>query len=83
MDGLEKLTKELDEASRAFKSLDGEIAQARVVPGDDASVQAAIRQIEEAIDKKAAPYHNNPFVSSVVAQLKEKYRDHILKLGQG
>lgn len=83
MEGLEKLTKELDEASRAFKSLDGEITQVRVVPGDDASVQAAIRQIEEAIDNKAAPYHNNPFVSSVVTQLKEKYRDHILKLGQG
>lgn len=82
MEGLEKLSRELDEASRAFKSLDGDIAQVRVVPGDDASVQAAIRQIEEAIDKKAAPYRNNPFVSPVVAKLKEKYRDHILKLGQ-
>ncbi|CAJ0699301.1 hypothetical protein [Ralstonia wenshanensis] len=83
MEGLEKLTRELDEASRAFKSLDGDIAQVRVVPGDDASVQAAIRQIEEAIDRKAAPYRNNPFVSPVVAELKEKYRDHIIKLGQG
>ena len=45
MEGLEKLSRELEEASRAFKSLDGDIAQVRVVPGDDASVQAAIRQI--------------------------------------
>lgn len=82
MEGLEKLTRELDEASRAFKSLDGDIAQVRVVPGDEASVQAAIRQIEEAIDKKAALYRNNPFVSPVVAELKEKYRDQIIKLGQ-
>lgn len=83
MEGLEKLTNEFDEASRAFQSLDGEIAKIRVVGGDGASVQAAIKQMEEAIDSKAARYHNNPLVSSLVAQLKETYRDHIIKLGQG
>lgn len=83
MDGLEKLTKQLEEASRAFKSLDGEIAQVRVVPGDQNSVQTAIKQIEDAIDRKATPYHGNQLVASVVKQLKEKYRDHIIKLGRG
>ncbi|WP_197340902.1 hypothetical protein [Ralstonia solanacearum] len=82
MEGLEKLTKEFDEASRVLKSLDGEIATVPVVPGDDASIQAAIRRIEQAIDSKAARYRNNPLVSALVTQLKETYRDHILELGR-
>lgn len=82
MEGLEKLTKEFDEASRVFQPLDGEIATVPVVPGDDASIQAAIRQIEQTIDSKAARYRNNPLVSALVTQLKETYRDHILELGR-
>ncbi|KAB0632491.1 hypothetical protein WT67_00595 [Burkholderia stagnalis] len=81
--GLDKLTRQFDEASRAFKSLDGEIATVRVVPGDEASVQAAIREMEAAIDQKAAPYLGNPLVDPVVKQLKVKYREHIIKRSQG
>jgi len=82
MEGLEKLTKEFDEAARVFQSLDGEVATVPVVPGDDASIQAAIRQIEQTIDSKAARYRDNPLVSALVAQLKATYRDQIIKLGQ-
>lgn len=80
--GLDGFARQLEEASRAFKSLDGEIAQVRVVPGDHASVQAAIEQIEAAIDSKAAPYRGNPFVDPVVKALKEKYREHIIERGR-
>jgi RecJ-like exonuclease len=83
MDGLDKLTRQLEEASRVFKSLDGEITQVTIVPGDQASVQAAIRQMEAAIDQKAAPYRGNPLVDPVVKQLKERYRDDIIKRGRG
>jgi len=83
MEGLEKLTKEFDEASRVLQSLDGEFATVPVVPGDDASVQAAIKQIEQTIDSKAARYRNNPLVAALVTQLKATYCDQIIKLGQG
>lgn len=42
--GLDKLTKQAEEASRAFQSLDGEIGKVSIVPGDEASMQAAIRE---------------------------------------
>ncbi|PMS29886.1 hypothetical protein B0G57_1417 [Trinickia symbiotica] len=83
IDGLDKLTRQLEEASRAFKSLDGEIAQVSIVPGDEASVQTAIREMEAAIDRKAAPYRGNPLVDSVVKQLKETYRDDLIQRGRG
>jgi hypothetical protein len=83
IDGLDKLKRQLDEASRAFKSLDGDIAKLSIVPGDQVSVQAAIRQMEAAIDRKAASYRGNPLVDPVVKQLKERYRDEITKRGRG
>ena len=82
IEGLDKLKRQLDEASRAFRSLDGEIAKVSVVPGDQASVQAAIREMEAAIDRKAAPYRGNPLVDPVVKQLKAKYREHLIRRSQ-
>lgn len=80
--GLDDFARELEEASRAFESLNGEIAHVQVVPGDPASVQAAIDQIEAAIDEKAAPYRGNPFVEPVVKALKERSREHIIERSQ-
>lgn len=83
IDGLDKLKRQLEEAGRAFKSLDGDLAKVSIVPGDPASVQAAIRQMEAAIDRKAAPYRGNPLVDPVVKQLKARYRDELTKRGRG
>ncbi|MGU4696879.1 hypothetical protein K6L09_09470 [Burkholderia cepacia] len=79
LNGLDKLTRQLDEASRAFQSLDGEIARVRVVPGDEESVQAAIREMEAAVDQKATQYRGNPLVDRVVEQLKARYREHLIE----
>lgn len=80
--GLDQLSKQLDEASRAFQSLDGEIATVHVVPGDEASLQAAIQEVEAAIDRKAGPYRSNPLVAPMIKQLKAKYREHLIKRSQ-
>ncbi|WOD14363.1 hypothetical protein [Paraburkholderia kirstenboschensis] len=80
--GLDGFVRQLKDASRAFESLKGEIAPVSVVPGDQASVQAAIEQIEAAIDQRAAPYRGNPFVDPVVKAFKEKYREHIIERGR-
>jgi hypothetical protein len=82
VDGLDGLVRQLKDASQAFESLNGEIARVRVVPGDQASVQAAIEQMEAAIDQMAASYRGNPFVDPVVTALKEKYREHIIERGR-
>ena len=63
----------VEEACRAFRSLDRELAKINLTPGDAASVEAAIRQIEAAIDRKAAPFRGNTFVDPYVKPLKDKY----------
>jgi hypothetical protein len=80
--GFGDLARQLEEASRAFQSLDGEIATVRIVPGDEVSVQAAVREMEAAIDRKAAPYRGNPLVDAMVTQMKAKYREHFIKRNQ-
>lgn len=83
IDGLDKLKRQLEEAGRAFKSLDGEIAKVNIIPGDPVSIWAAIRQMETAIDRKASGYRGNPLVENVVKQLKEGYRTEITRRGKG
>ncbi|SAL05937.1 hypothetical protein AWB78_07786 [Caballeronia calidae] len=82
IEGLDSLTRQLEEASRAFKSLGGELEQVNLERGNQQSVQAAIEQVEAIIDQKAAPYWGNELVESMVQQLKKRYREEIIRRGR-
>lgn len=77
--GFDKLRRQLTEASKAFKELDGEITTLHFNPGDQSSVEAAIAGMKRAIDNKVAPYGRNPLVASAAVQMKVKYEEQILK----
>ncbi len=77
--GLDKLLKDLDDAQRALRSLDGTIATLKYDPNEPASVQQAIRQMESSIESKISPWRNNQMVSKIAASLKTQYRQAILK----
>lgn len=82
IEGLGKLQRELQDADRAMRTLDGTIAQLKFDPDDRQSVQSAIRQMETAIDNKVARYRGNALVSQLVAHMKEQYRQKILELAK-
>ncbi len=73
----------VEDACRAFQSLDLELAKISLTPGDAASVEAAMRKMEAAIDRKAAPFRGNTFVEPYVKPLKDKYRAAILAKAAG
>jgi hypothetical protein len=77
--GLDKLQRELEDAQRAFRSLDGTIATLKFDPSDPQSVQNAIRQMEAVIDSKTAAYRGNPLVTKVAKALKDQYREKIVE----
>lgn len=77
--GLDKLQRQLESASKAFEALDGEITTIKFDPNDQASIEAAIADMGRAIDSKAAVSQNNPLVEHVAAQLKAQYREQILE----
>lgn len=77
--GLDKLRRDLQQASEAFRALDGEIASVRFDPADLSSVEVAISEMEQAIDRRIAPFSDNELVRNMMTELKAKYRDQILE----
>lgn len=75
--GLDGLTKELDDAAKAAKALDGNFGSVKFNPNDPSSVEAAVAQIEQAIDTKIAPYQGNKIVQKLVSATKERFRQEI------
>jgi hypothetical protein len=76
INGLQKLQRELEEAARAIGSLNGPIANLSVDPNNPS---AAIREMELAVDRKAAPYAGNTLVSKLVRDMKKTLRERILE----
>jgi len=75
---------QVEDACRAFQSLDRELAKISITPGDAAGLAAALRQMEAAVDRKVAPFRGNVFVDPYVKPLKDKYCAAILeKVGKG
>ena len=68
----------VEDACRAFQSLDRELAKITLRPGDAAGLEAALRQMEAAVDRKAAPFRGNTFVDPFIKPLKDKYCAAIL-----
>ena len=76
--GLDKFQRELEEAQRAIKSLDGRIATVKFDAADPADIQRAIRDTEAAVDSKVARYRNNPLVATVAKGAKETFHKNML-----
>jgi hypothetical protein len=76
--GLDKLQRDLEQASRAFQALDGTIATPEFDSNDLRSVDAAVRKMEQAIDDKTRTYRSNPLVENVAKGLKQKYHEALL-----
>ena len=77
--GLDKLKRELQDAQRALAGLDGKLASIKLNPDDKNDVQRAIRQMEQTIDGKVSGYRNNPMVQKIVAGMKQRLREEILR----
>ena len=75
---LYQMRQRVEEACRAFQSLDGVLANISLKPGDAAGLEAALRQMEAAVDRKAAPFRGNKFVDPYIKPLKDKYCAAIL-----
>ncbi len=75
--GLEELQRSLRELGSALSSLDGTITKLHFDPHNDASINAAIKQMEEAVDERTASYQGNPQIAAIVANVKLRFADGI------
>ena len=81
--GLDKLQRELAEAKRAMSELDGELGTVSFDPNDPSSIQAAIQSVNHLVDQSLGQYASNFLVGPMIDQMKEAYRERILKEAAG
>lgn len=72
----DELQKTLADARHAIESLDSELATLRV---DSNNPQAAIDEMERAVDAKLAPYRRNPIVQQIAEVSKKHFRKGIME----
>lgn len=77
--GLEKIQRDLAEVQSALASLDGEIAKLRFNSANPASVEQAIREMEQAVDIRTAAYSGNPMVAKLAQVTKDAFRNRLLE----
>lgn len=77
--GLEKLQGTIKDAQKALEGLDGHLGTVSFDPNDQASIEAAIGEIERVVDERAGPYANNAIIKPLIDGVKEKYREAILE----
>lgn len=77
--GLDKLQKKLKDVEQALNELDGELGVVNFDPHDPASIEAAIQSVNRMINSRIEPYTDNPTVGALADQMKESYRENILK----
>lgn len=80
--GFQDVLRQLEEFKEAAGALDGTVATLRFT-SDPASVENAIRQMEQAVDEKVAPFQSNRMITDLAKQLKERYAKHIHEVAEG
>jgi hypothetical protein len=73
--GLSEVTRNMEQLMRA---LDGAVAKASFDPFNPQDVERVLREIEQKVDLKMAPYILSPGAREIAAGLKEEYRKAIL-----
>jgi hypothetical protein len=76
LDGMSEVTRNIEALKRA---LDGAVEKASFDPRNPQNVDRAIREMEQKVDMKMAPYILSPGVREIAASLKEEYRRAILQ----
>lgn len=77
--GLDNLQKNLKEAQLALQELDGNLGTVQFDPNDPSSIEAAIQSVNKMIDERVASYSENLLVGSLADQMKESYREAIIR----
>jgi hypothetical protein len=77
--GMSEVTRNLEELKKA---LDGVVAKVSFDPLNSQDVERAIREVEQKVDFKMAPYVSTPGVPEIAAGLKMEYRKALLQKGE-
>lgn len=69
--GLDKLTRDLEQAQKGMAGMDGELGTVNFNPHDPASIDAAVQEVERLVDERLGGYSDNPIVGPMIDAMKE------------
>ncbi len=78
IDGLDKFSRDLEEAQKAITEIDGELGSLNFDPQDPESIEAAIQETARLLDERLGSYASNLIVGQLAENMKEQYRQAIL-----
>ncbi len=76
--GLDKLQRDLTEAEKALKELNGTLGSVAYDAHDPLSIEQPITKMHQEIDARVGSYASNPIVRPIVDQFKETVRQRII-----
>lgn len=76
--GLDSLSRKLKEAQTALEGLDGELGTVTFDPGDPASIESAVQEVERLVDDRLGAYSANPIIGPMAEGMKKQYRQRII-----
>lgn len=76
--GLDKLNKTLDELEKVTHELDGPLGAIQFDAGSAESIELAIVEMENIVDKKFENYASNPVAIDMAERIKAAYRQMII-----
>lgn len=77
--GFDAIMKKTDQMADFAKEIDGDLASVEFDPSDPASIEAALQEINDAVDEKTKSYERNDWIQSLAEQLKEQARNSVLE----
>lgn len=81
--GLDQLNKTLSELGKVTSELEGELGAIQFDAGDAESIELAIVEMENMIDKKFESYASNPVAVDMSEGIKTAYRQMIIDSASG
>ena len=76
--GLDKISRDLEDAQQAMSELAAEMDSVSFDPHDPGSNEAAVQDVERLIDERLGSYASNPIVGPLAEGMKEQYRQGII-----
>jgi hypothetical protein len=77
--GLDKLQRQLREAEQAGRDLNGILAEVAFNPGDPSSVESAIAEARQAVDRRVGRYSGNPLVDQIAEAAKANFEQRLFE----
>ena len=78
VNGFDELERNCEELQELIRSLEGEVTTVRVDPAEPQSIERAVQQMEQAVDRKLIDYQHNPLIAEFLERAKARFREQIL-----